>query len=61
MLVLKLLRLVLPPFHPWKYKWIAWWYDPQIGGYFNEETKYPYTLVDTDEHKQKMKDKTWTV
>ncbi len=26
MLVLKILRVILPPFHPWKYKWIDWYY-----------------------------------
>ena len=29
MLVLKLLRLILPPFHPLKYKYINWWYGQQ--------------------------------
>lgn len=53
MIILKLLRFILPPFHPLKYRWIEYWYGPQHGGYFDEETKYPYKLTDTDEHKDK--------
>lgn len=57
MLVLRLLRLVLPPFHPWKYKWIDYWYGTQQGGYFNEEQKYPYTLNENLEYINKYKKK----
>lgn len=28
-IVLRALRMILPPFHPWKYKWIKWRYGPQ--------------------------------
>lgn len=55
MLVLKLIRIFLPPFHPWKYKWIAYWYGSQNGGYFNEETKYTATLNDNEEYITKYK------
>lgn len=55
MLVLKLLRLILPPFHPLKYRWINYWYGKQQGGYWNEEEKYPFTLIEMDEHKEKQK------
>jgi hypothetical protein len=34
MIVLKILRFILPPFHPWKYKWIDFWFGKQgIGGW----------------------------
>lgn len=39
MIILKLLRLLLPPLHPLKYRWINYWFGEQSGGYFNEETK----------------------
>ena len=29
MIVLKVLRIFLPPFHPIKYKWIEYWYGRQ--------------------------------
>jgi hypothetical protein len=29
MIILKILRFLLPPFHPLKYKWIAYWYGEQ--------------------------------
>lgn len=40
MLLLKLLRIICPPFHPLKTKYINWYYGKQYGGYFNEEQKY---------------------
>jgi len=49
-LVLLMMRKFLPPFHPWKYRWIAYMYGPQHGGYFNEETKYTATLNENEEH-----------
>lgn len=53
MLVLKLLRFFLPPFHPLKYKWINYWFGKQEGGYFNEETKFKSTLLENEEYKNK--------
>jgi hypothetical protein len=29
MIVLKLMRFFLPPFHPLKYRWIEYWYGEQ--------------------------------
>ena len=29
MLGLKILRIILPPFHPLKYKYINWWFGKQ--------------------------------
>jgi hypothetical protein len=29
MIILRLLRLVLPPFHPIKYWWITYWFGEQ--------------------------------
>lgn len=34
MLVLKIMRFFLPPFHPLKYKWINYWYGKQENKYF---------------------------
>ena len=31
MIVLKILRLILPPFHPLKYKWIDYYFGKQTG------------------------------
>lgn len=50
MLVLKLLRFFLPPFHPLKYKYINWYYGKQNGGYFQEEQKYKSSYFQTDEY-----------
>lgn len=40
MLILKILRFILPPFHPLKYKWINYYYGKQVGGYFITEEKF---------------------
>lgn len=29
MFILKILRFILPPFHPWKEKWIKYYFGPQ--------------------------------
>ena len=29
MIILKILRFILPPFHPLKYKYISWWWSEQ--------------------------------
>ena len=50
MLLLKLLRLILPPFHPLKYRYINWYYGEQTGGYFMTEDKFKATLNTNDEH-----------
>jgi len=36
MIVLRILRIILPPFHPIKYKWIEYWYGKQS----NKSWKY---------------------
>lgn len=50
MLILKILRFFLPPFHPLKYKYINWYYGRQNGGYFQEEQKYNATLNTNEEY-----------
>lgn len=55
MLVLKLLRLILPPFHPLKYRWINYWWGKQGGGYWNSEDKYAHTVKDLEEFQEKKK------
>ena len=57
MFILKLIRIFLPPFHPLKYKWIEYYYGKQQGGYFQEETKYPYTILENTEYIEKYKKK----
>lgn len=57
MLVLRILRLFLPPFHPLKYKYINWYYGKQNGGYWNQETKFGCTLVETDQWKKEQENK----
>jgi hypothetical protein len=49
MIILKLIRLILPPFHPLKYKYINWYYGNQNGGYFMEEQKYKSSFNTTNE------------
>ena len=41
MLVLKLMRIFLPPFHPWKYKWIAYWFGEQSNGAWKDKPQPP--------------------
>jgi len=56
MIMLKILRFILPPFHPWKYKWINYWFGPQHGGYFITDDKFTATLLETDEYIKNKKE-----
>lgn len=47
----------MPSGHPLKYKWINYYYGKQQGGYFTEETKYPFTLNENEEHIEKQFEK----
>jgi hypothetical protein len=38
--VIKIFRIILPPFHPLKYKWIEYWYGEQSENVWNSCHKF---------------------
>lgn len=48
MIGLKILRFILPPFHPFKYKYINWWFGKQFysgAWHISEHIKFPKKLI----------------